>query len=107
MTVTTLSTPTAASGFFTGKKRVLSAVIKREMRVRFAGRRLGYLWAIFEPLIHISVYVLLFTLIQRSSPVNESMVVFFGTGILPWLLFTRTVALTSAAATANRALLVY
>lgn len=107
MTSATLSAPTGSGGFFSGKKRILSAVIKREMRVRFAGRRLGYLWAIFEPMIHISVYVLLFTLIQRSSPINESMVVFFGTGILPWLLFTRTVSRTSAAASSNRALLVY
>lgn len=107
MTTTTLRAPTTNRGFFTGKKRILSAVVKREMRVRFAGRRLGYLWAIFEPMLHISVYVLLFTIIQRSSPINESMVIFFGTGILPWLLFTRTVSLTSAAASANRSLLVY
>lgn len=93
--------------FISSKMQVFRAVVLREMRVRFAGRKLGYLWAVFEPLTHIAVLTLVFTLVERVSPVDESMPVFFATGIMPWLLFTRTVARTSQAAEANQALLVY
>lgn len=91
----------------TGKIDILKAIVLREMRVRFAGRQLGYLWAVFEPLAHIAVFTLLFHFLDRQSPVEEPRAIFFASGILPWLLFARLVARVSQAASSNLALLVY
>ena len=39
---------------FSIQLRVIGALILREIRGRFGRAKLGYLWAIFEPLMHIS-----------------------------------------------------
>lgn len=90
-----------------GKLNVYRAIILREVRVRYASRRLGYLWAVLEPLIHIAVYIALFTALERASPVDQPLAVFFATSILPWILFTGTIHRVSRAVEANRALLSY
>lgn len=90
-----------------GKWHVLKAIVLREMRVRFAGRQLGYLWAVFEPLAHVCILAAVFYVAERVAPVEEGMAIFFGTGIIPWLLFARTVGQVSAAPAANKALLLY
>jgi capsular polysaccharide transport system permease protein len=89
------------------KSDVLHAIILREVRVRYAGRRLGYLWALFEPLMHIGAFMMIFYAMGRTVPVSESLPVFIGTGILPWLLFTNTASRAAQAINANRALLLY
>lgn len=89
------------------KADVLHAIILREVRVRYAGRRLGYLWALFEPMMHIAAFLVIFYAMGRVSPVSENLVIFLGTGILPWLLFVNTEHRTSQAINANRALLLY
>lgn len=91
----------------TGKYHVLRAIMLREVRVRFAARRLGYLWALFEPLVHIAVFMVIFHVVGRTSPVDENIEVFFGTGIVPWLLFKDTVSRVAQTVNANKALLVY
>lgn len=86
---------------------VYRAIILREVRVRYASRRLGYLWAVLEPVIHICVYIAIFAAFGRLSPVDQPLAVFFATSILPWILFTSTVHRVSRAVDANKALLSY
>ncbi len=90
-----------------GKIDIIRAIILRETRVRFGRKRLGYLWAILEPLLHIIALSAIFILFNRTSPVEEEMPVFFATGVLPWLLFTGIVGRTMSAMDANQGLLVY
>lgn len=86
---------------------ILHAIILREVRVRYADRKLGYMWAVLEPLIHISVFVVLFAIMGRQSPIDQPITVFFGSSILPWFLFTGIISRVSKAPDANKALLVY
>lgn len=89
------------------KMNILHAIILREVRVRYASRRLGYAWAVLEPLIHIGVYVVLFTVMGRMSPIDQPITIFFGSSILPWMLFTGTIGRVAYSPEANKALLVY
>lgn len=97
----------AAPARIPGKGAMLHAVILRETRVRFGHKKLGYLWALLEPALHILTLSLIFTLLQRASPVEEGMTAFFATGVIPWLLFTNTAGRVMNAASANQALLIY
>ena len=86
--------------------RVIGALLLREMRTRFGRSRLGYMWAIFEPLAHILVMVSIISLMAHSSPpIGDHFAVFYFTGIIPYQLFLHTVGQMMSGVPANRPLL--
>lgn len=87
--------------------RVIHALILRETRTRFGRYRLGYLWAVLEPLMFMGVFYLGFRLVGRNAPNNMDIVPFLATGILAFFLFRRTANQVTGAIGANKALLFY
>lgn len=86
--------------------RVIGALILRETRGRFGRAKLGYLWALFEPLLHISLLVAIIQFMAKGDPpVGTSFPVFYFTGIIPYHLFTHIGGSLMSAVRANRALL--
>jgi len=62
--------------------RVLHALIIRETRTRFGESRLGYGWAVMEPLLHITVLWVMFALLMHGQPpIGRSFFVFYFTGL--------------------------
>ncbi len=91
------------------QRRVIHALILRETRTRFDRNKLGYLWALFEPVSFILVLIAIFSIMGRGSPIgtDQDLPLFFLTGMIPWLFFSNTVAATMAGIESNRALLTY
>ncbi len=89
--------------------RVIHALILRETRTRFDRNKLGYLWALFEPVTYIIALISIFSVMGRNSPIggDNSLPMFFLTGIVPWLLFSHTVNKTMQGITSNKTLLAY
>ncbi|WP_298607860.1 ABC transporter permease [uncultured Thiothrix sp.] len=87
--------------------RVVYAFILRDMRTRFGRSRLGYFWAVFEPLTGILALALIFGLIGRGSPINVDIHLFFFTGMIPWTLFSRGVTMMSNVIEGSVTLLTY
>ncbi|MGE5268586.1 MAG: ABC transporter permease [Thiohalocapsa sp.] len=86
--------------------RVVGALIRRETRAHFGDMRLGYLWAIIEPGLHLVAYSLLFTYILRRHPlVGGSLVLFVLTGLIPYFLYAKLAIYLMGAIGSNRALL--
>ena len=86
--------------------RVVSALVRREMQAHFESR-LGYLWALFMPAMHLGGFMLVFTyLIKRHVPLGTSTSLFLLTAIVPFFLFSRTASYVSAAVGSNRSLLI-
>jgi capsular polysaccharide transport system permease protein len=86
--------------------RIVTALIRREMRVHFGESRLGYLWALVEPTIHLTAFLLVFTfLIRRNVSLGTSTALFLLTGIVPYFLYSKMASYVSGAVGANRALL--
>ena len=83
------------------------ALLMREIKTRFGTNRLGYFWAIAEPVAQAAVIGLIFTLLGRSSVSGISVALFMFTGILPFKLFAKLLPQLSAAVNANKALLAY
>jgi capsular polysaccharide transport system permease protein len=77
------------------------------MRTRFGRTRLGYVWALAEPVAHVATLLALFALLGRASPIGNNLSLFFVTGIVPWLMFNNVVSKTAKAVDANSALLSY
>lgn len=78
----TLVTPLERAWHF---RELIRAVVRRELAARFRGSVLGWLWAIFGPLLMLTVYTFIFSTAigLRSSAaahgvVNYSLVIFVG-----------------------------
>ena len=68
--------------------RVLYAVMLRNIRTRFFGNGLGYLFAIGWPLVHILALLLINAFAGRAPPFGDSVVVFVATGTIPFITFS-------------------
>ena len=83
------------------------ALMMREIKTRFGSNRLGYFWAIAEPVAAVAVLGIIFTLMGRSSVANIPVALFLFTAILPFNLFTKLLTQLSAAVESNKGLLSY
>ena len=85
--------------------RVVSALVLRETRTRFGHSKIGYAWALLEPIAGIYILLVVYQLFGRHTPVGSSLELFFITGFIPYQFYDRTATRLSGAITANKALL--
>jgi ABC-type polysaccharide/polyol phosphate export permease len=86
--------------------RVIHALIIRETRTRFGESRLGYGWALIEPILHILMLSLIFAVIMDSAPpIGRHFFVFYYTGLMPYHMFVHTSCNLTFAITSNGSLL--
>lgn len=88
--------------------RVIRASILRETRTRFGRSKLGYLWALFEPMAYILTLLAIFSAMERGAPIpGVDLAMFFFSAIIPWLMFSRIAGAVSRAIKSSKALLTY
>ena len=87
--------------------QVIHALILRETRTRYGRYRLGYVWALLDPLLFVGMFSAVFYLFDRRLPYGMDAVSFIATGIIPYQLFTTTTGQAVQAINANRGLLFY
>jgi capsular polysaccharide transport system permease protein len=92
---------------FSVQRRVIFALILRETKTRYGKTRIGYLWALFEPMAHMLIFVTIFSFIGRSSPLGGSVAMLILTGLFPYNLFSNLANQLMNAVAANRVLLSY
>jgi len=66
-------------------RALIGTLVLRELRARYRGSVLGFLWSLLNPLLLMLVYVLVFAVYLRVP--MEKYAVFLFTGLLPWLWF--------------------
>ena len=67
-------------------REVLLALVWREVKARYRGSFLGFLWTLLNPLMFMAIYSLVFTVYLRIE--MASYPVFLFTGLLPWIWFS-------------------
>ncbi len=87
--------------------RILFALVVRDMAAEFGRSVGGYFWAIAEPLGGIVLLAVAFSLALRMPPIGTSFLFFYATGIIPFLLYSKTANGAANAVRANRGLLTY
>ncbi|HVC53539.1 MAG TPA: hypothetical protein VND87_16085, partial [Stellaceae bacterium] len=86
--------------------RVLHALILRETRTRFGEARLGYGWALIEPLLHLSLLWVMFALLMHGRPpMGSNFFLFYLTGLVPYHIFVHASCSMTHAVPSNGALL--
>jgi capsular polysaccharide transport system permease protein len=87
--------------------QVVHALVLRETRTRFGRHRLGYLWAILEPVLFIATFGVMYSFLARTTPARLPLVPFLATGFLPYLLFMKATQQAQHAISGNKGLLFY
>ncbi|MGI8677986.1 MAG: ABC transporter permease [Jatrophihabitans sp.] len=77
-------------------RRILKLLVKRDLKVRYAGSFLGYLWTVLDPLLMTLVFWFIFTKIFHRGNKDESpYILFLLTGQLLWSWFQAGVTSTA------------
>ena len=89
--------------------RNIVALMLREMSTTYGRSAGGYLWALAEPILGITLLTIILQagLAIRNPSLGTNFPIFYATGILPFLLYQRTAAKVGTAIPFSRALLHY
>lgn len=70
-------------------REMIYNLVKRELRGRYKGSALGFLWTFLNPLLQLLVYTLVFSVIMRSG--IEKYYIFLFVALVPWIFFSASV----------------
>ena len=66
------------------RRDILRLLIARDLKVKYADSKLGYLWSVLDPLLMAGVYWFVFTQIFTRGVGREPYLLFLLLGMLPW-----------------------
>lgn len=64
---------------------MVKSLVRRDLRGKYKGSVLGFLWTFINPLCQIIVYIVVFSLIVRTN--LDKFYVYVITGMIPWFFF--------------------
>ena len=74
-------------------RALVSSLVSRELKARYRGSVLGFLWSFVNPLLLLLTYTLVFTVIlPNKQPDIQPFFLFLFCGILPWTWFQASLA---------------
>jgi len=99
--------PPIQTGPFALICRVIMAVMLRELKTRFGKNKLGYLWALIEPIAYVAIFISIRSFTRDHIPFGQDFALFIVSGLLTVRTFKAIAGRGLAAITANKALLAY
>ena len=70
-------------------RTMISSLVKRDLRGRYKGSVLGFLWTFLNPLLQLIVYTFVFSVIMRAG--IEDYYLFLFVALVPWTFFYTSV----------------
>lgn len=67
-------------------REMIISLTKRDLRSRYKGSVLGFLWMFLNPLLQLAVYTIVFSVIMRMG--IEKFYLFMFVALVPWLFFS-------------------
>lgn len=71
-------------------RSLVLALLERELKARYRGSILGFVWTFLNPLLLMAVYALVFRFYMRIAVANYAL--FLLAGLLPWMWFSSSLA---------------
>lgn len=87
--------------------RVIWALMLRETISRYGDYKIGFLWALIEPLLTVLVFVGIFSAIRSDSPGGMPLIPFMLTGIVSFAVFKDPWTQMQSAITHNKSILAF
>ncbi len=83
-------------------RELLVSLIRKELKVRYKGSALGFVWSLLNPVLYLVVYYVVFEVILQSGISNFP--IWLLAGLLPWTLFSSSVTAATVSITGNGSL---
>ncbi|WKV08521.1 ABC transporter permease [Thermoanaerobacterium sp. CMT5567-10] len=80
-------------------REMLFSMVKKDLRTRYRGSFLGFLWTFINPLLQLVVYSIVFSTIMRMNIYNFAMFLFVA--LLPWIFFSTSITQSTTIVMAN------
>jgi lipopolysaccharide transport system permease protein len=74
---------------------LIQTLVVRDLKARYRGSALGLLWTLLNPLLHMAIYALVFSVYIRND--MERYPAFLLCGILPWIWFSSALLMGTTA----------
>jgi ABC-type polysaccharide/polyol phosphate export permease len=74
---------------------LIQTLVVRDLKARYRGSTLGLLWTLLNPLLHMAIYALVFSVYIRVQ--TEHYAAFLLCGLLPWIWFSSALLLGTTA----------
>ena len=81
---------------------LLVALVRKELKVRYKGSTLGFLWSLLNPLLYLAVFYYVFEVVLEAGIPNFA--IFLLSGLLAWNLFSSSLLTGTGAIVDNGAL---
>lgn len=82
---------------------MLSNLVKKDLRTRYKGSVLGFLWTFVNPLLQLVVYTLVFSIIMRAG--IEKYYIYLFVALVPWIFFSTSLTVSSSSIIGNKDLI--
>ena len=66
-------------------REMIFSLVKKDLRGRYKGSILGFMWTFINPLLQLVIYTLVFSIIMRAG--YEQYYLFLFVALIPWLFF--------------------
>lgn len=70
-------------------RQMIFSLVKKDLRGRYKGSVLGFLWTFINPLLQLCVFTLVFSIIMKAE--YEQYYLFLFVALVPWLFFASSV----------------
>ena len=79
-------------------RSLIASLVARELKARYRGSVLGFFWSFINPLLLLSIYTFVFTVVlPNQNPAARPYALFMFCGILPWNWFSSSLMEASGA----------
>ena len=84
-------------------REMISNLVKKDLKVRYKGSVLGFLWTFLNPLLQLVVYTIVFSTIMRVD--IDKFYIYLFIGLIPWLFFATCIQAGSTSILMNKDLI--
>jgi len=81
-------------------REMIFSLVKRDLRGRYKGSVLGFLWTFINPLLQLMVYTMVFSVILRAG--IDKYYLFLFVALIPWIFFSGSVTAGSSCIIAQK-----
>lgn len=71
-------------------REMIFSLIRRDLKGRYKGSALGFLWTFINPLLQLGVYTMVFSIIMRNG--IEDYYLFLFVALIPWIFFSTSLS---------------
>lgn len=72
-------------------RELIQTLVSRDLKARYRGSALGWLWTLLNPLMYMAIYTLIFSIYLRVKMENYPM--FLLCGMVPWIWFSSSLSM--------------